>query len=258
MESMSLLKRIVVCIACCVSCTVLAQSDSIIEPSAQQFLRAEFSKLRIDSASTGKLDDTGERYLAAVIVDDKENYSIRLVLLSKTTTSWRIVARTKAWPSGRREGWDVKIRSGIIELSEGWSYGCCDASESTFKFRKLAGGFPLVGVESRDVSAVISPGGDGTRPITRVDQKSVNWLNHRVLESLTIGESTDKDVFAITGKKTRKRKSTAFQSDMRWTLENFDPDGYTDHAVSTPGLCGSFDEHGRYDGVCHPPPRSGN
>lgn len=90
-------------------------------------------------------------------------------------------------------------------------------------------------------------------PLIYVQQKSVDWLNHRIIDSQAVGEPADgKDVSVIAGKKTRRVKHMAFHSDMHWTLGNFDAGRYIDHADATPGLCGYFDERSHYEGKCQP------
>lgn len=245
---MNVLRWIVACIACCVSCTAFAQPDARADPDALQIIHVQFPKLRVDSTSSGTLDKTGERYLAAM-VDDEEAYTIRLVLLGKTAGGWRIVARTQAWQYGTAELWDVDIESGMIELSDRMSGGCCSHGRWTFKFRKHAEGFPLIGVEWREAGAVDS---QDDRPLIRVDRKSVDWLNHRVIVSQAVGKFGDLGAYVIAGKAARSEKRMAFRSDVHWTLRNFDMAGYVEHASATPGLCGYFDEHRHYQASCQP------
>lgn len=199
---MSVLKWMVACIAWCVCCTAAAQTDARIDPGALQIIRAQFPKVRVDATGSGTLDETGERYLAAML-DDDETYTVRLVLLGKTAGGWSIVARTQTWQYGTAERWDVRIAAGMIELSDWTLGGCCSHVRWTLTFRKDGEGFPLVGEEVREVGPVDT---QDDQPLVRVDRKSVDWLNHRVIISQAVGKL--KDLAA----KTKRRLSPASSS----------------------------------------------
>lgn len=234
---MGALRWMAACIACCVSCAALAQPDTGVDPAALQIIRTQFPKMQVVSTSSGTLDQTGERYLAAM-VDDEQTYTTRLVLLGKAEGSWRIVSHTQALQYGTRELWNVKIEAGMIELSDWMSGGCCSWGRWTFKFRKHAHEFSLVNVESREIGPVDSQ--QDNRAFVYVDQKIVDWIKHRVTVSHAIGKlgnlTAEKNVDVIAGDAVRSEKRTAFHSDMYWTLRNFDMADYVKHASATPGL----------------------
>ena len=228
--------------ACCASCMVFAQPDTRIDAAALQIIRAQFPKVRVDSTSSGTLDDSGNRYLAAVI-NDYDSAIDRLVLLQYGGAGWRWVVTSKAWRwTGYRQSLHVAIKSKTVLLSMSGPGSCCSWQSETYKFRKRGDRFALVGVESRD-DGFSDPDGDD-RIIAYERGKSINHLSDQVIDWCVTGNANLKSYkYGNIGRnKKRIEKAGRFVDDRQWNISNFDLDGYFDWEDAAPHLCGSLDQ----------------
>lgn len=232
------LRWIALCVACCASYKAFAQPNTKIDDAALQIIRAQFPKARVDSTFSGTLDDSGNRYLAAVI-NDYGNASDRLVLLRYGGADWRLVVASKSWQwTGYRQSLDVEIKSKTVLLSMSGPGSFCSWQTEIWKFLERGDQFPLAGMESRNYGFTVP---DGDDRITAYERgKSINHLSGQVIDWCVTGNADLKSYkYGDIGRnKKRIEKAGRFVDDRQWNISNFDLDDYYNWEDAAPHLCG--------------------
>ena len=223
----------------------LANATESVETKLIALLHAKLG-LSVQVAAEGFFGLKGERYIAALVAAKSDENSVKLALFRKVGETPKSVAQTPSFETSRL-GWLPIFKRGTLLLHGDTSCGAVCHISTAYKFQFRDGEYRLIGVDKSSISSdphVKSGVEDKVFLVTTT--KSINLLTMKVQHSREQCLSSDDNPWYCTAKKKMVTKDFSFTSDVKWTLENFSPDIFSEFEDKTPCLRGSIDASFRY------------